>query len=352
VATPQVLAQGSSYRNSNPIENMHLLPVGEAPGWTGRFWIQSELAQNNTWNFHIDLRDLDTGHQLGYEADYEQTSAIADLGYAINQWVAAGLEIQTGYRSGGFMDHYIDMYHAAIGTDRFDRNQYPIGRNEIHFFDNGVDAISTPHNIEFANIKLKAKVWFVHWVSPHPAACDCGLAVSGQIHIPVAGARSGWSSGGIDTSLLLHAGYPINEYSGIWATFAITHAPVNAVLAGWPRRAWLEMYELALDSAVSDHWGIVTKARANSPFMNQGSLITLNTPDDFTRRRISSSWNSLGWRGSEELGLRYRWDGGDEIMFSMVEDWGLSAIDGRSGALYVNNAPDIIFSLQAVLHLL
>jgi hypothetical protein len=74
---------------------------------------------------------------------------------------------------------------------------------------------------------------------------------------------------------------------------------------------------------------------------------TFSEPQDQLAERISSGWNGLtAWRGSESIGLRYRWGAGSQANFLFIEDWALGDRDGRNQWLYVNNAPDVMFLTQ------
>lgn len=343
--------QMTSFRSLHPLATMHFLPVGETPGWNQSRWFQFDFSQSNVWNPAVNLQNLSNGRRLTYGADYEQTTLNGEIGWALGESWAVGAEIQSGFRWGGFLDSVIDRYHILIRTDRFSRPDFPTNKSSLDLASEGSDRVGGSSAPSLANMKLKVKYWFWKWKGGTTGACDCGMSTSLQLHVPIAGSRSGWSSGSFDTSWLLHFGVPINNQSGVWMTMALSHLPRNNALEGWPRRSWLQMYEVASDWGVSDNWGITLKIRAESPFMNQKQLLVDETLDIQTQKRISSAWNALTeWRGSQELGLRYRWDDGDLMSVSFVEDWGLTAVDGRAGALYVNNAPDIVILTQGKFH--
>lgn len=345
-------ASFSSYRNANPIGWMHLLPVGETPGWSTGTWFDIELNQANIWNKRFDMTDKRTGDTYTYEADFEQTSTILDMGGAFGKWVALGVELPYVSRSGGVFDDFIDQFHQTIGSSRFMRNTNHAFGEHFRIETNGVNRIVTDRTEGLGNWKLKLKTWLWRWNSPTPGACDCGFATSLQAKFPFQHWERGLSSGGNDYSGLLHLGAPIGQYSGAWATAGFTKLGRSPAFEGWPKREWLQMYELSLNLAFGPHWSVILQARTESPlFMKEYLDFNYSYPEEDPEsrdaERIASGWNGMmHWRGSESIGLRRRWGQGSHVSLLLIEDWGTGRYDNRGDWLYVNNAPDVEFVLQ------
>lgn len=342
-------ASKTSFHVPHPIGWMHDLPVGETPGWSGRFWVNLELSQGNIWNDEFDLTDRRNGDIYTYKADYEQTSVITDIGFALGDRWSFGIEAPFAARGGGVMDDFIDQFHIFIGAERFLRNQnqdfgksYVVETNSQSEVQNTWSAVG--------NLKFKTKYWLWQWRGSKNGSCDCGLAVSGQVKVPLAEPRSGYTSGSNDYSMLVHLGAPIGKQSGIWATAGFTALGENEVFKKWPRRKWAQMYELSMDFAFTDSWGLILQGRVESPIMHKSDLsfnYSTVDPDDQTIYRVASGWNSLVlWRGSESAGFRWRSRGGTQVNFLIVEDWWIGKQDSKKDGRYVNNAPDVAFVSQ------
>lgn len=340
----------SSYHNANPVGWMHLLPVGEMPGWSGDAWTNLEINHANIWNKQADFRDKRTDAIYTYKADFEQTSAIVEMGAPLSDFFAMAFEIPYANRNGGFLDDFIDQFHKFIGSDRFLRPQNPDYGNSFIVQKDGVNRLSSDSAQGVGNVKLKFKFWPWQWQSPTPGVCDCGFAISGQVKFPTQSRQFGLSSGNNDYSTLFHMGVPLGEFSAIWATAAYTRVGANETFAGWPRREWLQMYELSLDLANGPGYGLILQMRVESPLFMKEHLeyqYTYSTAEGQAAERISSAWHALtAWRGSESIGIRYRWGDGSQVNFLFVEDFALGHMDGAGQWLYVNNAPDVAFINQ------
>ncbi len=343
-------ASFSSYHNANPVGWMHLLPVGEMPGWSGEAWVNIEINHANVWNMEFTMTDRRSGDVYTYKADFEQSAAILELGAPVTENLAIALEIPYANRNGGFLDDFIDQFHQVIRSDRFLRHLHDEFDNSYVVQDNGADRLAAQKSEGVGSAKAKLKYWLLKWKSPTPGVCDCGFAVSGQVKFPVQQRQFGLSSGGIDYSTLLHAGIPLGSFSAVWATAAFTKLGPNDTFNGWPRREWLQMYELSLDLALNPTWGLMLQARTESPlFMREHLTYNYNNTNerDRTVERVASGWNALtAWRGSQSIGARYRWGIGSQVNLLFIEDWGLGDKDNRGEWLYVNNAPDVAFITQ------
>lgn len=345
-----VNAELTSYRNAHPLGWMHSLPVGETPGWNGRGWFNLELNHANIWNKEFEMVDRRNGAVYTYEADFEQSTAVVDMGVALSKEFAFAVEIPYANRNGGFLDDFIDQFHQFIQSDRFLRHLNDEFENSYVMRTDGEDHMSTPHGQGVGNVKFKFKWWPIQWFSKTPGVCNCGLSFSGQVKVPTQRRESGLSSGHADYSALIHFGVPVWDYVGIWATAAFTRLGENDNIPNWPRRTWAQMYELTMDLGMGKNFGFVIQVRTESPLLMTEHLeyqYTTNDPNSQQVERIASGWNSLvEWRGSQGLGFRWRWGKGHRANLLLIEDWGLGDKDNRGDNLYVNNAPDVAFVSQ------
>lgn len=345
-----VFASRTSYRNAHPLTWMHWLPVGEMPGWNGEAWVEFEVNHANIWNQSADFLDKRNGTLYTYKADFEQSSAILEMGYGLSSSLALSLELPYAYRNGGILDDFIDQFHQTIQSDRFFRHLNEDFNNSFVVQKDGIDQLATSKGQGVGGTKVKMKWWPVKWLSPTRGACDCGIALSGQVKLPLQDRQFGLSSGTNDYSGLLHVGVPLGKYSAAWTTAAVTKLGKNDTFKDWPRREWAQMYELSLDIGFSPSFGVLLQARTESPFLMKEHLEYQYTYDDEqlrTAERVASAWNALtAWRGSQSIGLRYRWGQGSQVNLLFVEDWGTGDRDSRGDFLYVNNAPDVAFINQ------
>ena len=349
LATP-AFASRSTYRNAHPVGWMHLLPVGESPGWPSPVWAEFEINHANIWNMDMTMTDRRTGDVYRYAADFEQSSIIFNMGFQLSERWALSFELPYANRNGGFMDDFIDQFHIAINSDRFLRHLNDGFGNSFTVQKNGENQLASQRSEGLGGAKVKLKWWMWKWLSTSPGACDCGLAFSGQVKFPTQARKFGLSSGNNDYSGLVHLGIPIGKSSSAKMTAAFTKLGPNDTFGEWPRREWLQMYELALDLGVGSRFGFLLGARVESPLFMQEHLnynFTYIDQDAQRAERIASGWNSLtAWRGSQNLGFRWRWARGTEANLMIVEDWGTGKRDGRSDWLYVNNAPDVAIVSQ------
>lgn len=327
-----------------------MLPVGETPGWSQPQWMNFELNHANIWNMQFNMTDRRTGDVYSYKADFEQSSAILETGWALTNFLAFALEIPYANRNGGFLDDFIDQFHVFIRGNRFLRHlNEPFG-NSMSVQKNGEEQLGSEHGEGVGSVKAKLKLWLLQWRSPTPGVCECGFALSAQAKFPTTNRDRGLSSGSRDYSGLVHLGVPLWKYAGVWATAAFTKLGSNDTFGDWPRREWLQMYELTFDLGLGPNFGVLIQGRTESPFMMREHLdynYTTADRDGQTAERIASGWNSLvNWRGSQALGIRWRWGQGSQVNFMMIEDWGLGDKDERNDKLYVNNAPDVAFISQ------
>jgi len=339
-----------SYRLAHPVGWMHLLPVGEAPGWSQSRWFNLEVAQANIWGIPFEMTDKRNGNVYFYQADYEQTSAIANFGWALGSQVAVAFEVPYANHNGGFLDDFIDQFHVLIQSDRFQRQMHPKFSNKLVIKKNGVDQLSSSHAEGVGSLKTKLKIWFWQIKSATPGACDCGAAASFHVKAPTQKAERGLSSGGIDYTGMLNIGFPLFEASGFWFTTAVTYLDGNKVFRDWPMRRWLQMYEASLTFGITQSWSFVLQGRYESPLFSKEHVeFTYNydQPRNRDLERSNSGWNSLMyWRGSESFGFKYRWSDGDYANFLFVEDWGRGKYDSSGAVTYINNAPDVQFLTQ------
>lgn len=337
-------AQMKSPHLSHPVAWMYFLPVGESPGWKKNQYTNIEFSQSNVFNRKSQFTNLRTGESIEYEADFEQSSLILEGGMSPTENLMISLEVPISYRGGGLFDHSIDEFHKLIQSDRFMRHTYDTGRSQFNIYSDGGQRLRTSY---FSGIltttKSKIKYRMIPWEEEY------GLSVSAQLKTSL-GAKSGFNSGGTDLSFLVHAGMPLWKQSGLWFTSGFTKISPNPMFYDWSTREWLQMYELTLDLALNDRWGLLGFYRMESPLFNAGEFefqYTASGNKARTEERAASGWNSLMyWRGSQGMGTRYRWSGGDQLNLMMLEDWGYGGYDRRQSFFYINNAPDVAFVLQ------
>ncbi len=343
-------AEFTSYHLANPVGWMHMLPVGESPGWEKTSWFNLEVSQANIWSTPITFTDRRNGDVYTFRADFEQTSAIAEIGFQLAPRVALAFEVPYANHNGGFLDDFIDQFHIFIQTDRFERNHYPKFQNLWTVTKNGNDLLAPGHSEGVGNLKTKLKLWLKQWRGKAPGVCECGLAVSVQVKFPMQAAAKGLSSGSHDYTGMIHFGFPFWQESGFWFSAAATKLGKNKLFAGWPMRDWSQMYEGTVNLGLTQHWGFLMQMRYESPLFRKEDLDILysySNDHDQTVERVNSSWNSLvHWRGSEAVGFRYRFANGSQANFLLVEDWGRGKYDSSGAWTYINNAPDVEFVTQ------
>lgn len=331
---------------------MYDVPVGETPGWSGPAWLNFEVSQASIWNVPGKFIDNRTGNTLDYKAMYEQTSAIAELGFEVLPSLAFSIEVPYLSHNSGFFSDFVKQFHWAVGSDTFERPSYPGYPNTYSFGVNDQDALATDRPEGVGNLKFKLKYWLWHWMGDEDGSCDCGLAISGNIKVPTQQANRGLTSGSTDITELIHFGIPLFDHSGIYGTAAFSQLGVNKNMAAWPTRRDYEMYEIDGDFALSDSgFGLLLQLRYNSPILN-GQYLSFSDPgvtdpQQLASDREATGWNSLVyWTGYQAIGFRQRWSGGTQLNFLFQEDFAIGGVDGRSTNLYINDAPDFSFLLQ------
>jgi hypothetical protein len=343
------LAEFTSYHNAHPVGWMNEAPVGEMPGWSAPHWFNLEVAQANIWNLQGSFTDNRTGDVYTYKADYEQTTTVLDTGFAMGP-LSFSVEVPYANHNSGFLDDFIDQFHMFGHFDRFLREDFPKFGNHFAVQKNGQTTLVTDKPEGVGNIRTKLKWWIFPWRSPTPGVCECGFAVSAQVKFPVQRAEFGLTNGKDDVTGMIHLGVPIGTINGAWFTAAVSKNGYNETFAGWPQRQWQQMYELSLNIGIDKNIGILAQARMESPLFEQKYLTfnyTQSDPESMGAEREASAWNALTeWRGSENIGLIWRWGQGSSINFLIVEDWGLGDRDHIGTWNYVNDSPDVSFVTQ------
>src|SRR5262249_38150853 len=146
-----------------------------------------------------------------------------------------------------------------------ERPTYSTFSDRYNIQTNGIDQLSTDRGQGVSNLKFKMKWWTIPWKGDDQGSCDCGLALSTQVKVPVGRADNGLTSGNIDVSGLVHLGIPLFEHSGAWFTAAVTKLGPNKNMQDWPLREWSQMYELSTDWSLTDSIGFIFQARTQSP---------------------------------------------------------------------------------------
>lgn len=331
---------------------MHYLPVGEQPGWKTEKWAFIELSNANVWSAPLTMRNKKTGDVYQYHADYEQISAIAEIGSAVNKKLAISMELPFAYRAGGMMDGMIDKVHDLVGTRTFNRELYD--RNEYHYSikTNGKEHVTDGPVKSLTNIKPKIK-WWMKQSSSKKNQCPCGVAVSAQLKIPVLNDSYGASNSKLEPSVLFHYAAPMWTQGAVWFTAAYTKMGASPQMPDWPAEKYHQMYELSFDLGITNKWGVLFQARMDSPFLDDKKLEYVDntgstSSKQYVRARSATAWNSLvRWQGMEALGIRYR-DKKSQVNFLIAEDWGLGNYDAADN-IYSNNAPDVNFILQTAI---
>jgi len=338
-----------SLRQPSLLGWMHGEPVGEQPGWTDSTWVNFELSEANVWSVPMTMKNNLSGSTYDYQTDYEQTSAILEIGQGFGDFLGVSVVVPFGNRWGGFMDHIINGYHHTIDNNYFERDGYAQYQTTTTLKTDGTQYFNPRPLQSISNIELKLKFWLLHWYGTQKGSCPCGLSFGSQTKFPTEDPVYGGTTGHIDQTAFVYLGIPLFSASAFWATASYSWLGANPAIAGWPRFKSNIMYEGNFDIAFSDHWGLVFMARAESPFLDGKQLSfqdSSTNPAQVAEDRMSSGWNSLvHWRGSEGLGFRYRADGGNQFQIMGVEDFGVGPYDDVGG-FYSNNAPDFNIVMQ------
>jgi hypothetical protein len=343
----QAHGEFTSYHIAHPIAWMHQLPVGESPGWGSSSWMTLEVNEANVWGTPLQMTDKRTGDIYGYQADFEQTSAILNFGHALSDSWALGFEVPYANHNGGFLDDFIDQFHLFIQSDRFERNYHSKFSNKFYIKKNGEQLLTSQHAEGVGGFKTKLKYWFLQIKSKNPGVCDCGISATAQIKIPTQTSAHGLSSGTYDYTGMLNFGLPITSGIGFWLSAALTRVGENKALQDLPMRNWHQMYEATLNIGLYKSLSAILQVRYESPLLEAEHLefkYKYNDERSRAMERVDSGWNSLVyWRGSESIGLKYQWGKGSFMDFLFVEDWGKGKYDSSGATTYINNAPDVEF---------
>lgn len=343
-------AAPTTYRQPHPLAWMHGLPTGEMPGWNENFWFDLEFSLANVWNAPHTMIDKRNGNTLEYFADYEQATAIMELGWAIYPRLSFAIELPYAYRDGGELDNIIDDFHILIGNRRFNRQFYDYNVYNYSVKTNGTDYYNDEPLRGLANVKAKFKFWLLKWMGREKGSCPCGVSLSAQAKVPTQDTKFAGTTGNPDYYYLLHIGVPLFQSSAMWFTSAYSYLSENPAIKDWPVNRRYFMYEAAFDFALTKKVGILLFGRAESPFLDRKDLSYEDpspSPTIVARNRAASGWNSLVyWRGSNGLGLRYRMSPSSQINLLFAEDWGIGDNDA-SDEVYSNGAPDANFVMQA-----
>lgn len=319
---------------------MHQLPSGEKPGWNKSVWVDLELQHANFWNLPTRFNHLQTGKQLYYFNDFEQTLLLTEIGFALSEDKALIIELPMVARSGGGGDHFISEFHRVFGFIDFNRQSYPENQNILAVRTDGVDKIPTAAS-GLGNVKLKLKYWF----SKNTSCSGCGWGVSGHLKIPLENGNRGLSSGGYDGSLMLHNGQNISSGFNLYFSTGVTTTLQNKVFEDWPIYKLQYMGDIATEISIGNEWELILAANLYSPYINKTHLEYTDPESDqntAAMNKVSSGLNSLTeWRAYQLLGFKR-----GDFMFYVQEDWGLGSLNGSRGGLYINGAPDIALGVK------
>lgn len=335
----------TSFRQPHPMNWLHSTPVGETPGWNNSNWFFFELSNSNIWNAPLTMKNIKTNEVLTYEADYEQVSAIGEVGSQISPNLAFAIEIPFALRSGGFFDQQIEDFHDWMGNRNFSRELYETNRKRFSITTNGKKGYSNASLSEISSLKPKFKWWFKKCENKKST---CGLAVSTQLKLPLQSSRSGGSNEKIEGSTLFHFGLPIFSRLDFWATAGFSRLRRDENMPRWPLLKNHQMYEANFDFSFNEKWGAFLQFRMQSPYLDRNQLEYIDGETSARRRsnnRASTAWNSLvRWQGAEALGFRYR-KKQKQFSLAIAEDWGLGNYDAGDH-IYSNNAPDLNIIFQ------
>lgn len=298
----------------------------------------------------MELTNLSNGKTLFYEADFEQSSYIIDTGFQLNPDLAFGVELPYAERYGGELDHLIDETHQVIGTQRFLRFNFPEGRAIFRTGADGEPTVDEAGGRGLSNMTYKLKYWPIKWTTK--SGCPCGIGFSSLLKVPMKSPNKGWSSDSIDSSYFLHAGVPIGETGGLWASAGFSYLGENKFFKDWPRETYIQIYEAAMDIPLGGDVGLFLQYRLESPFFDKDKLafnypIRETSEQNRVLRRMSSGWNSLTqWRGYEAIGFRFLLGKDFRGTFLFSEDYNKGDADNNNDFGYVHNAPDVNFAIQ------
>lgn len=331
--------------DAHPIGWMHGLSLGAEPGWDGHVWLDQEISVANIWALSANFRRPSTGKTLTYEADFEQTTYVANVGLQIFEKIAVAFEVPAASRGGDLLDKIVDDFHHAFNFYRFQRDWYDRGRSKFKIQTDGISTLPDTSSSGQGNYKAQLLLWPVRPKNN----CRCGVGLNFDVKFPAGDPDHGLTSGGVDYTVTPSVGFPIGKDSSFKVSASLTYAEKNKVFEDWPRYKWLFGGEMGFDFGIGDTWGMFFLASIQSPFMDQSDLELTRTyvDQDYQNQfQVSSAWNSLtGWRGRESLGPRFRGKH-FQLALLMTEDWGFGARDPDGSITYVDNQPDVSFGLH------
>lgn len=344
------LAQTLSARHTHPISWQHMLPSGEAPGWSKDSWIEFEVINGNHWAAPAKFKNKATGKELTFTADYEQTSLFVEFGKALSKKYALAIEVPYAARhEGTTSDKFIDDFHDFFHFDDFGRPKYKDGQS---IFETSTDGVRRgPYNAPSGagNIKLKLKYW------PVQMERNTGVGFGLHLKVPFEDKEKGMTSGEVDATAMMNLAFPIFEKSTVYTTFAVTYAKNNWMFADWPRNELLWMMDFMFDFALGEKWGIILDFSFNSPLMkkNKLDLVYSGTTDkDKVYEKIASGYNSLvEIRGQQMVGLRRKFGNDNLWMIYFLEDWGPGDKDNNNDMVYSTGQPDFAIGTKFIFNL-
>ncbi|MBK9294763.1 MAG: DUF3187 family protein, partial [Oligoflexia bacterium] len=258
---------GLSPVHSYPPAIMHQLPSGERPGWEKPLWFNLDVQQANFWNLPTRFTHNESGKDLFYFNDFEQTTIITELGFQVAPQSAIAVELPVVLRSGGAFDHFINEFHNVFGFINFNRNMYPEFQNQLNIRVNGVDAIPVQAS-GMGNIKIKYKNWF----AKNSNCATCGWALNFQVKIPLENGLRGLSSGYYDGSLLLHAGFMLSKGFNVYLSTGVTTTLNNKAFEQWPINKLQFLSDISTEITFTKDWELIFSASLYSPYMNKNLL--------------------------------------------------------------------------------
>jgi hypothetical protein len=325
----------------HPIDMMHSLPRGEAPGWSGNFWVESETNIANVWNKPLTIQRKSNGEFLNYVADYEQVAEMLSVGWAVFEDVSVGFETTYVSRNGGFLDHMIDETHKALHMGRFDRTSFPEYQSHMEA---STSKSTYSHNeaYGFTNYVAKGKWWLYRFRSRDPYD---GIALGVRYKMPASDGANGLSSGDRDISGTFDLGVPLIERSTINLSFAYTRMGDNLFFRDWPRNEWTFMYNLALRVDVGRDWILLGSLSSQTPLLDVSQIDYVpptGVANIGSAYRSDPGWKGLTeWRTQETLGAQKILDEWNHLSFYFTEDWDMGDRDIIGDWLSINGAPDI-----------
>lgn len=346
-ATTSLQAHTLSARQTHPISWQHMLPNGEAPGWSKDSWVEFEVINGNHWAAPAKFRNKSTGKELTFTADFEQTSMFIEFGKAISKKYAVVVEVPYAARhEGSSTDDLIDNFHDLFNFDDFGRPLYDFGQS---IFETSTDgARRGPYNAPSGagNIKLKLKYW------PVQMEDNTGIGFGLHLKVPVEDKEKGMTSGEIDTTAMMNIAFSIFGDSKMYTTFALTYAKNNWMFSDWPRNKLLWMMGFMFDFSIGDKWGVIFDLGLNSPLMKKDKLEFIHqgtTEKEQVYEKVASGYNSLvEVRGQQMIGIRRKLGTESLMLFYFLEDWGPGDKDNTNDSVYSTGQPDFAIGTKFI----